>query len=423
VNKLEKKFKENIKGYYKSNMYIRIISNFMFPNNYKLSNMRVFINDLFKKKYPENNIQNHIFGGMDWLNNAYKKGKPGVSGVYNLNMGWTDPYPETTGYIITTFFDYINYLKNVKQRSNIIPNIYSKAINMANWLVDIQSSDGSFSGGFLNNDEKKPNVFNTGQIMIGLLRAYDETKNEKYLYSAEKAGDWLINSQNRDGTWTKYTYENGSKSYHSRISWPLLILYSKIKNSKYKNSAMKNIDWIIKNQRDNFWFEKTDFFSEKTSLTHTLAYTLEGLLASGIILNDYKLIKIVENTAYKLMRIYEIKKYDLLPALFDENWKPIVNYSCLTGCAQFSTIWSKLFKITGDIRYFNTALKINSSLKMCQILDSNDYNINGGIKGSHPIYGAYLSFSYPNWATKFFIDALILEDKILKDITLEKLVN
>jgi hypothetical protein len=36
----------------------------------------------------------------------------------------------------------------------------------------------------------------------------------------------------------------------------------------------------------------------------------------------------------------------------------------------------------------------------------------GGIKGSHPINGGYHPWQYPNWAAKFFADALMLEETI-----------
>jgi hypothetical protein len=33
----------------------------------------------------------------------------------------------------------------------------------------------------------------------------------------------------------------------------------------------------------------------------------------------------------------------------------------------------------------------------------------GALKGSFPLYGGYCSYQYPNWATKFLIDANMLE--------------
>ena len=40
----------------------------------------------------------------------------------------------------------------------------------------------------------------------------------------------------------------------------------------------------------------------------------------------------------------------------------------------------------------------------------------GGVPGSSPYYGRYMAFRQPNWATKFFIDALLLEDEVLSKI-------
>jgi hypothetical protein len=31
--------------------------------------------------------------------------------------------------------------------------------------------------------------------------------------------------------------------------------------------------------------------------------------------------------------------------------------------------------------------------------------LRGAIPGSHPIWGRYAPLTYPNWATKFFVDA------------------
>ena len=35
-------------------------------------------------------------------------------------------------------------------------------------------------------------------------------------------------------------------------------------------------------------------------------------------------------------------------------------------------------------------------------------DIRGGIKGSQPVWGRYAPMSFPNWATKFFVDAMWL---------------
>lgn len=417
-----KRINESIKHYYWSNTELRCLSYFIFPRSYALSNLNVMLNDLSNKKNIDGNNYDHLTNAMNWLYLSYERGKPGSAGYYNMNIGWSAPYPETTGYIIETFFDFIQYMKNTNNDYPIDDKYYNSAINMASWLTTIQLESGAFPGGLYNKNNIEPNVFNTGQIMIGLIRAYLETKNEIFLESAIKSGNWLIDIQDHDGSWRKHTYEKNARSYHSRVSWPLLMLYQVTNNEKYKESAIRNIEWILKNQTDEYWFENSNFFDTTTTLTHTLAYTLDGLLESAVILHDEGYVNCVKNTSEKILKLYEIRKYELLPALFDKNWNSKTNYSCVTGCAQMSIIWSKLYLITKDIRFFNAALKINSALKKIQISQHSDSPINGAIKGSHPIYGAYMPFSFPNWAAKFFIDALILEEKILSTLKTRELL-
>ena len=46
-----------------------------------------------------------------------------------------------------------------------------------------------------------------------------------------------------------------------------------------------------------------------------------------------------------------------------------------------------------------------------QDLRQTDPSRAGALKGAHPINGNYMTWRYPNWATKFFADALMFELK------------
>jgi hypothetical protein len=50
-------------------------------------------------------------------------------------------------------------------------------------------------------------------------------------------------------------------------------------------------------------------------------------------------------------------------------------------------------------------------VKRTQRLDDADDAVKGGIAGSSPIWGDYSRFEYPNWAAKFFADALMMDMK------------
>jgi hypothetical protein len=47
-------------------------------------------------------------------------------------------------------------------------------------------------------------------------------------------------------------------------------------------------------------------------------------------------------------------------------------------------------------------------LKSLQVVDTADPALDGAIPGSFPLFGEYMRAGYPNWATKYFIDALLL---------------
>jgi len=406
-----------IKRLYYKHQIIRMGSFFLDPRCYHYSKLKIFLANLLNKKYSETENSIHIKKAMEWLLRSYAITKTGSSAGYSFHNSWMDPYPETTGYIIETFYDSGQYFLDYFGDRDVSGLYRTCAHDMGKWLLEIQLVEGGFPGGTFSSEKiLTPNVFNTGQILLGLLRCYSETGDACFLESGIKAGDWLAEVQNPDGTWTKYTYEGEGRSYHARVSWPLLELFKVTKNESYRDTAIANLDWVSKNFDKNGWCEFSNFFDKTTTLTHTFAYTLRGLLESGVILSRQDYIDTVTFTAEKIMKSYEIRKYDLLPALFDKSWNSVANYSCLTGCAQISLILSKIYLLTDDIRFFNTALKINSALKQTQILSGSNQNILGGIQGSYPIYGGYMPMIYPNWAAKFFVDALLSEENIMNSM-------
>src|SRR3990170_1580645 len=64
--------------------------------------------DWLKRRYDPGSDADHLQATMTWLcaaQDALAEG--GVSAFYDLRAGtWGSPYPETTGYILPTFFDY-----------------------------------------------------------------------------------------------------------------------------------------------------------------------------------------------------------------------------------------------------------------------------------------------------------------------------
>jgi len=376
---------------------------FLESRPYIASHIKALFDDLFAISYSDrDNSLQHLEAAMNWLKYAQDISQGGgISAGYSLKKRWLSSYPETTGYIIPTFLDYYHFVNEEEH--------LRRAIKMADWLVSIQLQNGAFQGGFINNSPK-PVVFNTGQVLQGFIRIYKETKREKYLEAALKVANWLVRVQDEDGIWKRFTYNEISHVYHTRVAWPLLELYELTANEAYCRTAAKNIEWALSNQEENGWFENNAFDRKSDSFLHTIAYAIEGLLECAILMQNEAWLKAAIKPAEVLLRRLEVK--GILSGTYNNKWKDTARYRCLSGEAQTCVVWLKLFQITRDGRYLNVALKVNDSLEKLQNTYSNNPGINGGIKESHPIWTSFQSFMYPNWAAKFFADALLLNEKI-----------
>lgn len=363
----------------------------------------------------------HLRETLEWLKNAHEASNGnGVAGGYSVFDGWLAPYPETTGYIIPTFYDYAEWTG--------VDDWWQRAERLADWEIEVQMPNGAVQSGlFEKGTEQVPAVFNTGQVILGWCRAFTEAKDEKYLEAAKRAGDWLVSVQSEDGAWRfkSQQTETDVHAYDVRTAWSLLEIYDITKEGKYRESAEKQLEWTLSQQTKNGWFESNSFFTSedkwKAPFTHTIAYVMEGLLESHRILKKKEYFEAYEKTAKKLMRIFELRRF--MAGDFDEKWKSSGKYSCLTGNAQVAGVWLALFQKNGDARYLNAALKLNDYTKSTQNLSTLNKGIRGGVKGSQPIKGAYTPFIFPNWAAKFFADSLLLEEKVMSDFEAMVLSN
>jgi hypothetical protein len=74
----------------------------------------------------------------------------------------------------------------------------------------------------------------------------------------------------------------------------------------------------------------------------------------------------------------------------------------------------RLDELDGTTSFRPYADKLVDFVKAVQRHDSADANANGAIPGSFPIFGEYMTAGYPNWATKYFLDAVLLQKKNLQ---------
>ena len=314
-----------------------------------------------------------------------------------------DPYPETTGYIIPTFFRCAAYLNEEELRE--------RAIRMAEWEIEKQLDSGAVQEGLVGHS-RRPAVFNTGQVMLGWLSAYKESGRQEFLDAAEKAGRFLVDNQDAEGPWrgqlSTITVSIPYKTYNTRVAWALAELAGVTGTGDFQESARRNLNFSLKAQHSNGWLENNCLTDPSRPLTHTIAYSLRGFLESGLLLNEPGFIGAAATAAKALAQ--RQRDDGSLAGRYDSEWNPAVSWSCLTGNAQMAIIWFRLARLRNDQQFLQAARRAAHFLKKCQHLTHPDPGVRGAIPGSFPIYGGYYGFEYTNWTVKFFVDALLEEE-------------
>ena len=168
-----------------------------------------------------------------------------------------------------------------------------------------------------------------------------------------------------------------------------------------------NCEFALGNQHENGWFDLCDNTPQgnATPSTHTLCYTIDGLIETGEALGEDGLIAGGERAARALMDMVEPN--GRLPGRFDRDWRPVSRYVVLTGSAQLGLILTKLYPREREQRLLKTALSLIDFLAFAQKLNGVGPNRRGGLTGSFPIWGRYVPLKHPSWATKFFLDHLL----------------
>jgi hypothetical protein len=152
---------------------------------------------------------------LRWILDA-QQSDGGIAAYYSLLTGYSESYPEVTGYIVPTLYDFSRISRDDK--------VLVAAERATRWLLSVQMTSGAFPAGLhdRSQDETQPSVFNTGQILQGLVRAHVETNRPELLQAAVAAGDWLIKVQQVDGSWSgPAAYQTAAHTYYSMVAWAL----------------------------------------------------------------------------------------------------------------------------------------------------------------------------------------------------------
>lgn len=369
--------------------------------------------NVFESSLGATEIASGIASTAHWLLASFVLGGGQGSAAWQSQYlhpltGWARAYPETTGYIIPTLFDL------AARDQDIYREFAVTAAAAARWLISLQLPNGAFPGGhyagrgqcYLSTKDyilrrrrdASPSIFNSAQILHGLLRYWRETSDPVAHEALVRCMAFLETSIRGDGTWASDAYAGEtSPSYFALVSARLLEA-QRGTGVDPSPRVIASIDNVIRRLDSNTgWIQRTGFGGREKAFTHTIGYTIEGLLLSARYLGSAgeHVRELAQRSLERLFRYVELNKW--LPGAFSAGWIPDVGFQCVTGTCQVGLCFLIIHSESQDLRYLNAACRLYTEV-------SRSVTRTGAVPGSVPIWGPYMSFRYPNWAAKYYID-------------------
>lgn len=268
-----------------------------------------------------------------------------TSGI-RVHSRHAEAYPEVTGYLVPTLLRY---------------GERELAMRLVRWLLCIQRADGSYA-----SHDGKPYVFDTGQVLRGLLAAAEFVPEA--LKSAERAADYLCGQMldnGREGFGSRYSGEI-PESVHLYVLSPLIEAGEILARSSYREAARHCLDYYCRQPEA----------LQIGTLTHFLGYELEALID----------LECIDRAIPVLETLRDLQLEDgALRAKKGAAW------ICSPGLAQLAICWYK-------VGMWEPADKALSWLEAHQ-------QPSGGFLGSNGKGASYFPKSELPWAGKFYLDA------------------
>jgi hypothetical protein len=361
---------------------------------------------LYRPDPADLDIVRHIDEALAWLRRAQDAGgDPGVAYGVVFDDDFDVSYPETTGYICQTFVR--------EGRARPDEDLLHRAVAMADWEADIQLSSGAVMGGKVNT-RPTPAVFNTGMVLLGWSEVVRLRHDPRHEDATRSAAEWLLSVQDRDGGWrqgnSRYAV-SGATLYNVMAAWGLCEAGLALGDRRFVDAAVRNGEYCVSQQHPNGWLPNCCLTKPSAPLLHTLAYAMQGMLEIGKLTDRDDLVDGARRLADTLLRM--MPPDGCIPGRLRPDLSSGASWTCLTGTAQTSIVWSELFLLTQDERYLRAASAANRYLMARHDIRNADERLRGGLPGSWPVWGDYGPLQILNWATKFLVDALALEQRIV----------
>lgn len=270
-----------------------------------------------------------------------------------VHSSHTNAYPEVSGYLVPTLLQY-------GERDMVV--------NLVRWLLCIQRADGSYT----DPDRCEPHVFDTAQVLRGLLAAGELVPQAPE--ASRRAADYLCSQMVEGGKGGFGVRYSGSipESVHLYALPPLHQAAEALSEPGYRLAAEQCLEYYLA-QKDTL---------DVSDLTHFVGYELEAVIDLG---RADMAKSVLEALRERQAADGSVRGVDGAP------------WVCTPGLAQLAICWYKAGQ-------WEPADKALTWLEAHQ-------QPTGGFLGSYGPMASYFPDVELSWAAKFYLDAHLLRLK------------
>ncbi|MEO5347709.1 MAG: hypothetical protein H7834_15220 [Magnetococcus sp. YQC-9] len=324
--------------------------------------------------------------------------------------GWRSSDPETTGTIMISLLNYAIRFSDALMRERVLA--------MAHWEADLQRVSGAIQRGLVTTLEpQQSEIFNTGLVLNGFAALLKFEPDPRIEEAASRAADFLVSHLGEDGHFRQldpFAHHQPVKSYNVLCAWGLYLLGRLLNLSNHQQAALRLAYATQSLQMPNGWFLHNCPEREDAPTTHSIGYTLQGLLETGIASEDSTLIESARRGMLPMIDVIESNGF--LPGRFHADWTPASFGASLTGSALLSVVCFRLYQALGDTTFLEAGHRLVDLLKGLQVLNALNSPMRGALAGSFPLFfGEYQPAGFPSRATQYLLDALLLQDRIVEE--------
>jgi len=328
---------------------------------------------------------------INWITDSFTINQNnGSSASRNLLGKWTKPYLETTGYLLPTLLKAKTLDRKLRHELVLQQYLFFK---------DQVNDDGSF---YQSLDNKTPIVFDTSQILLGLISVIPliSVTSQDIINLCEGAYKWLYNNLDDQGKFKAYNYVEGyNPAYYARVALPM-VQWEIIFGKKLRPKTEILLSRLNKLRTENLSYKNWGFYADTKAYTHTIAYTLRGLYECADLVGTTTTKEEIKMTLLKINA--EIEKKGKLAGSYDTNWQGDYSFVCATGNAQLALLYLLVYKTTRDAKFLQSITTLLLPLVEAQ----KSWYSRGAVPSSIPIWGPYQRLKYTNWTQKFYSEAL-----------------